>query len=50
MSNHINSIAKTEAVFSDLNTIALLSLLVAADLGRTDLGFSVCIYFDLKCY
>lgn len=46
MSNNINSITKTEAVVSALNTIALLSLFIEKDLGRTDPGSSVFIYFD----
>lgn len=49
MSNHINSIAKAEAFLSYLNTITLLSVLVEKCLGRTELGFSVFIYFDSKC-
>lgn len=48
VSYHINSIAKTEAVLSDLNTTALLSLPVEKGLGRTDLGFSHFIHFDSK--
>lgn len=49
MSYHINSIAKTEAVLYDLNTIAQLSLPVNKGLGRTDLGFSLFIHFASEC-
>lgn len=45
MYSHVNSIAKMEAVLSDLNTVSLLSVLIEKDLDTTDLEFAVLVHF-----